>query len=502
MSRLKIFTYLCLLCLGLAGCLPESTEQITVEVTHEQPTATVAETETAVPPTTAEPTAQPSPLPLPSPTAVASTPLSTSPTQTPALPAPPVREDVDNLTAPSASSGQAVSANAIAYVQNDQLFIRTLPNGNTVPVHTEPCPEGGYCSLDYLKWSPDGQLLLYTYYDGQNNSSLRVSDLQGNVQNIENVAFIRPGAWSPDGRSIAYMVQTDTPAETTEESFLAGWVFEVWTVPVAEDGRLGTPQLVGPWQNSGDGCGGGGRSASELLYENEGGTPYGYKMGVMEWTAQNILLFTLNCTNIGLGRFDMTTGSQLPGFDQPLRNLVLNNSGDRWYAVTGQAWDRDNPESNQLVTGTPDSTEITVIPTSAKVELVFVGQTSGSLYYTERNPLGRESDDTRGLYFAYYESALWRIQPAESGDGSGEERLLFGEDAQAYAQVEETAVNDLIFVLVENERPLAEAAQFVEGNPDTLQAYTPQRHIMQLPASGGDPIMILSNAGQPALALP
>ncbi len=483
MSHLKFFAYFLLLCLGLVGCLPESTDQITVEVTREQPTVTISETETAVPiqPTTAAATAEPSPLPLPTPTAV--------PTEAPPLPDPPAREEVDNLT--------AVSAEAIAYVQNDQLFIRTLPDGDTVPVHTEPCPEGSYCSLSYLKWSPDGQYLLYTYYDG-GSSSLRVSDLQGNGQIIEAVANIRPGAWSPDGRSIAYMIQTDTPAETTEESYLAGWVFEVWIVSVAEDGRLVAPQLVGSWQNSGDGCGGGGRSTSEVLYENEGGTPYGYKMGVTEWTAQNILLFNLNCTNIGLGRFDMSSGTELSSFDQPLRNLVLNASGDRWYAVTGNAWDRENPENNLLVTGTPDSTEITVIPTSAKVELAFVGQTSGALYYTERNPLGRESDDNRGLYFAYYESALWRIQP----DGSGEERLLFGEDAQAYAQLAETAVGDLIFVLVENERPLAEAAQFVAGNPDTLQAYYPQRHIMQLSASGGEPTQILSNAGQPTLNLP
>ncbi len=461
-----IFTFF-----GLVACTAVSTEpdiESTIEPTVEAATLEPVE-------------ATPIPTLPPEPTAV--------PTQIVLIPDPPVREAVDNLT--------AVSANAIAYVQNEQLFIRTLPDGDPVLVPTEPCPEGSYCSLDYLKWSPDGQFLLYAYYDG-GSSSLRLSDRHGNVQIIENVAFIRPGVWSPDGRTIAYMVQTDSPAETTEESYLAGWVFEVWTVPVAENGSLGTPQLVGPWQNNGDGCGGGGRSASEVLYENEGGTPYGYKMGVTEWTEQNILLFNLNCTNIELGRFDMTAGTQLPGFDQPLRNLVLNNSGDRWYAVTGYAWDQENPENNQLVTGTPDSTEITVIPTSAKVELVFVGQTSGSLYYTERNPLGRESDDSRGLYFAYYESALWRIQP----DGTGEERLLFGEDVQAYAQVAETAVGDLLFVLVENERPLAAAAQFVEGNPDTLQAYFPQRHIMQMPASGGEPVTILSDAGSPVLALP
>ena len=490
----RLLCVACFILFMLMGCTAVSSEPAVESANESAVAATNAPTieptiELTVEVVTSEPTVEP----------VAATPTPTQqpePTEAPQLPEPPAREDVDNLTAPSASSGQAVSAEAIAYVRNEQLFIRTLPDGDTVPVHTEPCPEGSYCSLNYLKWSPDGQYLLYTYYDG-GSSSLRVSDRQGNVQIIEDVAFIRPGAWSPDGRTIAYFKATETYFEA-EGTNPGGRFMEVWTVSLAEDGLLETLQLVGTWRQVGDGCGGGGRSASEVLYENEGGTSYGYLMSVTEWTPQNILLFNLICTNIGLGRFDMSSGTELPGFDRPLRNLVLNNSGDRWYAVTGNAWERDNPDNNQLVTGTPDSTEITVIPTSAKVELVFVGQTSDSLYYTERNPLGRESYDDRGLYFAYYESALWRIQP----DGSGEERLLFGEDVQAYAQVEETAVGDLIFVLVENERPLAEAAQFVEGNPDTLQAYSPQRHIMQLPANGGEPTTILNNAGQPALTLP
>jgi hypothetical protein len=407
-----------------------------------------------------------------------------------------VRETVDNLTAPSPSSGQAVSADAIAYVQDEQIFIRTLPDGETVPVHTEPCPEGGYCALSYLKWSPDGQHLLYYYYDGS-QSSLRVSDLKGNVQAIENVGFMRPGEWSPDGRTIVYFLETETYLEAEGDN-LGGRLIEVWTAPAAEDGTVGAPELAGTWKQIGDGCGGGGRSNSEVLYENEGGTAYGYRMGVIEWSAQDILLYNLNCTNIGIGRFDMTTGTELPGFDQPLRNLVLNNSGDRWYAATGYAWDHENPDDNLLVTGTPDSTEITVIPTSAKVELVFVGQTSGSLYYTERNQLERESLDDIGLNFGFFESALWHIQP----DGSGEEQLLFGEDVQAYAQVAETAVGDLLFVLVENDRPLFAAAQFHELDEEALLAYHPARHIMQLLTSGGEPVTVLSNAGQPALALP
>lgn len=457
----------CLFMFVLVGCTAVSTDPTAEATVALNPEATV---EVAI----IEPTLEP----------VVATPAPTIPsesTDATQLPEPPVRETVDNLT--------AVSANAIAYVQNDQLFIRTLPGGEMVPVQTETCAEGRYCTITYLKWSPDGQFLLYYYYDGQDDS-LRLSDRQGNIQTIDDVAFFQPGAWSPDGRSLVYFKQSDTYVEASDIN-PGGWQYEVWRTDVNESGDLSERQLVGTWQQIGDGCGGGGRSISEVLYEKEGGTAYGYQMGVTEWATQNILLYTNNCTNIGISRFDMTTGTELPGFDQPLRNLVLNASGDRWYAVTGYDWSSE-PGNNELVTGTPDSTEITLIPTSARVELVFTGKVSGALYYTERTALGR--DETG----AYFESALWRIQP----DGSGEERLWFGEDDHAYAQVSETAVGDLLFVLVENERPLAAAAQFTESNPETLQAYTPQRHIMQLPANGGDPVMILSNAGQPTLALP
>lgn len=433
--------------------------------------------ETAVSDTAVSPTAVPTPMPPPTEAPV--------PTASAPLPEPPVRETVDDVT--------AVTGEAIAYVQDEQIFIRSLPDGDPVPVQNEPCPEGSYCVLAYLKWSPDGQWLLYYHYDGM-NSSLRVSDRQGNVQIIEDAAFVRPGDWSPDGQTIVYMQETETYLEA-DDITPGGRLMEVWTAALAEDGALQTPQLVGSWRQIGDGCGGGGRSPSEVLYENEGGTSYGYRMGVTEWAAQDVLLFNLICTNIGMGRFDMQSGSELPGFDLPLRNLVLNAAGDRWYAVSGNAWDRENEENNQLVTGTPDATEITVIPTRAKVELVFVGPVSGSLYYTERNPLTREDVAERGLYFGFYESALWRMQP----DGSGEERLLEGADDHAYAQVTETAVGDLLFVLVENDRPLLAAAQDDRIDDAALEAFMPQRHIMQLPAAGGEPQPVLSNAGQPAL---
>ncbi len=480
MKRHSFIVCLILFIQFLAGCTAVPAEPAVESAAATSSSATAVSTPTAVLPTTI-------PIVEANPTIPAPTPIPTE-TSLPAVPLP-VREQVDQLT--------AVAADAIAYVQNDSLFMRNLPDGE--PLTIETCPEGSYCIIRYLKWSPDGEQLLYYIYernDSGSQQSLRLVDRQGTIQIIsEGVDFFRPAAWSPDGRSIVFMNPSDMYTEATETQ-PGGRVMEVWIVPLSEAGIVGPTEAAGTWQQFGDGCGGGGRSASEVLYENEGGTAYGYLMGVLEWTAQDILLYTKDCTNIGMGRFDLTTQTELPDFDQPLRNLVLNSARDRWFATNGYAWSTE-PGNNQLLTGTPDSAEITVIPTSAAVELVFVGAVSGDLYYTERTQLERKELSDRGLYFAYFQSALWRIHP----DGSGEERLLLDEDAHAYAQVSETAVGDILLVQVENEEALYEAGKDTTLSEEALQPYFPQRHIMQLPATGGEPVLILTNAGQPTVAL-
>ena len=46
----------------------------------------------------------------------------------------------------------------------------------------------------------------------------------------------------------------------------------------------------------GEGCGGGGRSPSAVVYEAEGGFAYGYLAGIVEWADGDILLYSDNCT--------------------------------------------------------------------------------------------------------------------------------------------------------------------------------------------------------------
>ncbi|MCI0396000.1 MAG: hypothetical protein L0332_28250 [Chloroflexi bacterium] len=421
------------------------------------------------------------------PAAVSATATAETQPATPAEPASTVAIE-PTITATPAPVTAAVGE-AIAYMQGPTLYIRIMDSGETIPVET--CPDGSYCILQYLKWSPAGRHLLYYYYDGQ-DSHLRLADRQGRPQTVsDEIAYVQPGAWSPDGRAIAFFRATDTYTEGSNTQPPAQ-VHEVWTVAVGEDGAVGAPQLAGVANMLAPGCGGAGRSESEVLYENEGGTSYGYLMGVMEWTAPGILLYTTNCANIGIGRFDLNSGTELEPFAVPLRNLVLNTARDRWFAVSGPSWSEEVPD-HQIVTGTPDSLEIETLATSQPVELLFYGPVSGRLYYTARQLLEQAEVTDQGLYFAFFESALWTINP----DGTGE-ALLWQSADQAFARLTERPDGAILFTRVENDRPLYEAAQ--DPAITDLSAYSPQRHIVQIPPAGGEPVVVIENAGQPALS--
>lgn len=378
----------------------------------------------------------------------------------------------------------------IAYVQDQTLFIQPKDGA---PIATESCLGKTYCKIQYLKWSPDGHHLLYYLYD-DTVSSLRIVDTVGHIQSVtENGAFILPGDWAPDGHAIAFLVSTDTYIEGTETS-PPYQVHEVWTAVLDEGGTLNEAVLVGETNRMADGCGGGGRSVSEVLYEDEGGTSYGYLMGVLEWTASDILLYTSNCTNIGMNRFDMKTATDLPGFDATLRNLVMAPDNSRWYAVVGPTWKMEGVESHQIATGVAQETAVDIIPTSNPVELVFVGPVSGKLYYTTREFVDDAEIADVSAYFNYFKSALWQI----NSDGS-DEKLLWSSDDQAYAQLTELKNGDILFVLVENDRPLYDALLNGEASLDEMGQYAPQRHVIRLAASGGEPQMMIRNAGQPEL---
>jgi len=383
----------------------------------------------------------------------------------------------------------AIEGTAVAYRQHGDLYIRDLPQAHP-PILVDDCL-GPNCLFQYLKWSPNGRYLLY-YREDNGTHEIRLADRQGIVQTVATgAANPRPAAWSPDGRQIAFLRHTDRLIENESDQF----PLEVWSVAVSASGAISDAKIVGEF-NIPAGCGGGGRSPSDELYEREGGPAYGFQMGKTEWAAQNILLYTLDCGNAGIGRFDMSTGTVLEPYAVPLRGLVLNQARDRWIAVTWDDWST-GPVNTKLATGHPTSTDIEIIPTSAPVELVYVGPVSGHIYYTSRQRTGGAdlSEQVDGGSFNFYESALWVIRPDSSG-----EKLLWQAADHSFAGVTEAPDGSILFVRVENDVALYEAVQAATVAPEDWVDYLPQRHIVRMPAPGSEPEAWLENAGNLAIS--
>lgn len=468
---MKLYASLLLLLCAISACTA-TTEVATVQPTRQieadetavlstttlpDPTKPVApSTATNMPATeTAVPTPQPTNTPIPTPT-------------TEPLPPPPMMPQADAI-----SFG---SAGHFAFIQNDNLYIQDLARANP-PLLVDSCAQKSYCSNDYFKWSPDGQYLLY---HNTTRGEIRLATLTGEWQTIGTDTYrSNPATWSPDGTQILYLRDTETTQLTPVDIVVEEGpmtvdmplpLLEVMTIPFSA-GNIGSAQSNGTLTVDQPGCGGTYPTHSAMLYGNEGGTPLGYSMGVLEWTAQDILLFTTNCTNDVVGRYDLTSGTQL----EPLglmRNLILSPDKSRWFGVRGKFWEED--AVIEFVTGDPTDTAVSVIPTSAQIEMIFMGQQSGDVYITTRHevtPIGNSYD-------SLYTSSLWRFDVE-----AGTETAIYSGEDYAINRVQETADDTILFVQVENFVPHY-VAEKTGLSGSKLEAYEPKRHIVALDEAG------------------
>ena len=156
---------------------------------------------------------------------------------------------------------------------------------------------------------------------------------------------------------------------------------------------------------------------------------------------------------------------------------------------------------NQLVAGQIESTDYDILETSALVHTVNVGTFSGRIYYTSRQPIGREEltipmPANRSPYFRFYHTQLWMMEP----DGTNEQ-LLWEADVHSISRVTETPAGDILFVVVENDDVLFEAIS--SGIPQNeWEQFDPQTHIMQISPASTEPEIWVANAEQLSLWLP
>jgi hypothetical protein len=395
------------------------------------------------------------------------------------------------------------TAGLIAYQQDKQLWLNKADlSDNPNSIGMVKCAEQNkvICVLPRVHWSPDGSTFFYqTTEDGVHQ--LVISDLQGQQQGYRiSQRPSRDPVWSPDGNKIVIFVKTNRPwGDHNNRDFSAldfGFIDEVWQIQKDTSGTWLAPQKLADLETPGIGCGGGGTSISDNLYDTQGGFALGLQAAQqIVWTSDGVIIYPLTCDYWqGYGRLNALTGQPMESYSGELRGLTLDSSGSRWYAVTGHNRD-DDPANNRLVTGTVASTEYEVIDTAVPVEMVFVGSQSGRLYYTAREQMDQKdlSDQFQDIppvspYFNFYHTQLWTILP----DGSNE-RLLWESDDHSYSRVSETMIGDILFVLVENDSDLYEAMASSVPEEEWLERL-PRTHIMHLTPSSPDPKFWLEDA--------
>jgi hypothetical protein len=380
-----------------------------------------------------------------------------------------------------------------AYVRHGAL---TIQQGQTV-TEIEQCAMD--CHLYYLTWAPDGTRLAYFYgpASAQEPFAVRVTDLSGTVTTVaEGVGWLTPPAWSPNGAHLAYLVATDRYVIKDETP---RFVVEVWTSEITTDSTPFQARKRGEVSIGGD-CGGGGRSESAARYEVEGGLAYGgYLAGVLAWTADDILLYSDNCSARGVGRFDLTAGVEMEPYPGKLSSLSLNRMRDRWVAID---------EQNQLVLGSPANLVYESLTTEASPELAFYGQVTDDLYYTVLTMTGKAdlfdgaSEAQQSIpvspYFEFTQPELrWLRLPALI---TSEEKLLFNDNGYAYGRVQQGADGTIYFGRVSNSEAIHQAMQAGTLTAEMIERLLPTVDVLRLLPDSNRPEVWIANVSQYTIA--
>lgn len=304
-----------------------------------------------------------------------------------------------------------------------------------------------------LTWSPDGTRLAFVELLSQ---SLYIAESGFAPRMVATRIFIGlPPAFSPDGRELAYVVDTGQLSPTGGGTDL---IVQVQAIPVTG----GAPRAVVNL-DYGVGCGGGGFSPSLLRYWDENG--YNGSRAFMAWTPNGILA-SISCMNIGY-RFTALNGLKVWEATDLAR---LSLSPNRSQAVGVVQTPGQNPSAAALIdvaTGSRTPLALAVQPdqisfTNTGAEVVYSARTlQQAIPGDPAAPLGLELFPAWPVTAERYQVAVFK-QPIFGGapvqllneTGYAIGRLAFSPSAPAFSA--SVVGDDVDIVLQTNARATRE----------------------------------------------
>ncbi|MFN8495506.1 MAG: hypothetical protein U0350_48370 [Caldilineaceae bacterium] len=417
-------------------------------------------------------------------------------------------------------------AQKLAYVSGNQLIITTYPAGKIDTVDT--CTPAPNCRFGALRWSPTGAYLSYLKKFTETGDGLFVVDESHTVRAVTTpsatLALAFTPTWSPDGKRLVYLLDTPDVAPLSTEPLSAKGAqvgggaqrSEVWVsaAPFANGGhKAGDVHIL-------VGCGGGGYTASEQLYWQEGLAtwPHGFPDLALAWLPTDVLLFGRTCPGPGIGQFDMKTGrEQAPLDPNYLLEFTVDRTGQRLAAVT---WDHQialaQVDGAHLITQslTAPVQPANKYPVTGTVSAggVFFGPTSRRLYFTTRRFLGAPAlDPDKAMHYLDLYADLFNFSPAflfyqttlfaVTDNDFTETKPLVEMDDYGVGSLTEAANGDILYVRIPNDSALMAGIK-AEQPVQAVAKLFPRPAIMRLPANGGATEVVVENAGQLALAPP
>lgn len=290
-----------------------------------------------------------------------------------------------NLT-PLAPVGQPTTLPEVAAYNGDTLSMFDYANGALTRVGDAATAANIFYSALPMKWSPDGSHLVFL--SPRPNTESIVLDLYSVVPGGSPVLLAEQAFYgmnfeiSADGQSVLYAKDGgmgDVPA-------LNAIPFNIFTVPIGG----GASQMVGA-ATFGIGCGGGWPFPGDTLYHRD--ADYQANPVFFELTAAG-LIFSSNCTGVGLSVIDLQTG-EVSVLGETYGRAVLSDDGTKLAALTVE------PGSVAGVLTIINLTTNEVMPLGA------VGQPdqltwgpNGDIYYTTREATGQSIPGTDSDAFA------------------------------------------------------------------------------------------------------